>query len=106
MEFKQLNERALTIRQKYTAIETKRYGREWTTEELTLGFMKDVGDLARLVQAHAGIRDVKDLQAATAHELSDRLWSVNVLADKLEINLETAFIKTMDELDEKLEVRS
>jgi NTP pyrophosphatase (non-canonical NTP hydrolase) len=38
-----------------------------------------------------------------AHELSDCLWSIIVLAEKYDIDLEAAFIKTMNELDNRLE---
>jgi hypothetical protein len=34
-----------------TWISGSAYGREWTTEELMLGMVKDVGDLAMLIQA-------------------------------------------------------
>lgn len=102
MEFKQLIQQALGIRKKYAEFEKERYGREWTTEELTLGFMKDMGDLAKLVQASEGVRRVDDLDNAIGHELSDCMWSIIILADKLGIDLEKAFIKTMDELDTQL----
>lgn len=103
MEFKQLIQRALEIRKKYAEFEKERYGREWTTEELTLGFMKDMGDLAKLVQASEGVRRVDDLDNAVGHELSDCMWSIIILADKLGVDLEKAFVKTMDELDNHLE---
>jgi len=103
MEFKQLTQRALEIRKKYAEFEKERYGREWTTEELTLGFMKDIGDLAKLVQASEGVRRVDDLDNAIGHELSDCMWSIIILADKLGVDLEKAFVKTMDELDSHLE---
>jgi hypothetical protein len=51
MEFNALIQRALIIRGKYADREVMTYGREWTTEELTLGFMKDVGDLAIVLSA-------------------------------------------------------
>jgi len=102
MEFKQLIQRALEIRKKYAEFEKERYGREWTTEELTLGFMKDMGDLAKLVQASEGVRRVDDLDNAVGHELSDCMWSIIILADKLGVDLEKAFVKTMDELDNHL----
>ena len=103
MEFSAVILRALTIRGKFADYETRTYGREWTTEELTLGLMKDVGDLAMLVQASQGVRQVPDLDKALGHELSDCLWSVIALADRLGINLETAFTQTMDELDRALQ---
>jgi NTP pyrophosphatase (non-canonical NTP hydrolase) len=101
MEFKQLCARALEIRKKYAEIEKQQYGREWSSEELMLGFMKDVGDLAKLVQAHEGVRRVDNLDEALGHELSDCLWSVIVLANKLGVDLEKAFTKTMDELEQR-----
>lgn len=58
MEFKSLIEQALAIRSKCAEFENERYGREWSREELMLGYMKDVGDLAQLVQAKEGVRRV------------------------------------------------
>ena len=103
MEFTALVQRALTIRRRYADHEIRTYGREWTTAELTLGLVKDVGDLAMLIQASEGVRHVTDLDKALAHELSDCLWSVIALADRLSVNLETAFTQTMDELDQALQ---
>jgi NTP pyrophosphatase (non-canonical NTP hydrolase) len=102
MEFKSLIERAVEIRKKYIDFEKERYGREWSREELMLGFMKDMGDLARLVQAKEGVRQVDDLDNALGHELADCLWSVIILAERYHVDLEAAFIKTMDELDAHL----
>jgi NTP pyrophosphatase (non-canonical NTP hydrolase) len=102
MEFGEVIQRALTIRSRFADYEIRNYGREWTTEELALGLMKDVGDLAVLVQASEGVRQVDDLDKALGHELSDCLWSVIALADRLGIDLETAFTQTMDELDRVL----
>jgi NTP pyrophosphatase (non-canonical NTP hydrolase) len=43
------------------------------------------------------------LDKALGHELSDCLWSVIALADRLGINLETAFTQTMNVLDQALQ---
>jgi NTP pyrophosphatase (non-canonical NTP hydrolase) len=99
MNFKEMIEQARAIRLKYAQLEKQNYGREWSGEELTLGFMGDVGDLAKLVQAKEGVRGSADVDDALAHELSDCLWSVIVLADKYNVDLEKAFAKTMNELD-------
>ncbi len=84
----------------YEELEIKRYGRPWTTEELTLGFMGDVGDLAKLIQANEGIRDIEDYKSKLGHELSDCLWSVIVLANKCGVNLEAEFSKNIKGLME------
>jgi hypothetical protein len=49
MEFQAVIARALEIRQQIAAFETQKYGTAWTNEELALGFVGDVGDLAKLV---------------------------------------------------------
>lgn len=98
----ELQTRALKIRQQYQDLETQEYGRSWTTQEIMLGLVKDIGDLAKLVQAKSGVRNVEDVDAKLAHELVDCLWSVLVLANEYDIDLDTAFTNTMDELEERI----
>ncbi len=99
MDFQDLTQRALTIRSLYREYERKNYGTEWTNEELALGFVGDVGDLAKLVMACNGRRSIPDAEAKLAHELADCLWSLIVLADAHGVNLEQAFLQTMDDLE-------
>ena len=103
MNFSHLEQEALRLNDLYEKLEVKRWGRVWSTQELALGFMGDVGDLAKLVQAHAGVRTIEDHQAKLAHELSDCLWSIMVLAEKCGIDLEAAFVKNTRELCEYVE---
>ena len=91
----------MAIREQYAGLETKRYGRAWTREELMLGFVGDVGDLAKLVQAQEGVRAIPE--AKLAHELADCLWSIVVLSRLYEVDLESAFLKTMDEIERYIE---
>lgn len=106
MDFKDLEQRA-QIRQGYEAFEKARYGRSWTDEEIALGFVGDVGDLLKLVQAKNGIRALSgDVDQLLAHELADCLWSLMVLTKIYQINLEQAFLQTMTELEEYLKKQS
>lgn len=98
MNFSDLEMAALQLNALYEQLEAKRYGRIWTTEELALGFVGDVGDLAKLIQAHAGIRDIDDCKAKLGHELSDCLWSIIVLAKKCGIDLEAEFVRNTREI--------
>lgn len=100
MKFSDLEESALQLNDLYEQLEIKKWGRIWTTAELALGFVGDVGDLAKLVQANAGIRDIDDCNAKLGHELSDCLWSIIVLARKSGIDLEAEFVKNTRELAE------
>ena len=95
--------RARAVRIRYAAVELDRYGRGWTREEIALGFMGDVGDLAKLIQAAEGARAISDAHAKLGHELADCLWSVIVLAEAYGIDLEAAFTRTMDELEAHLD---
>jgi len=99
LEFRTLSDRAWDIRRLYERLETHRYGRAWTREEVALGFMGDVGDLMKLIQAKEGVRAIPDADAKIAHELADCLWSVMTLARLYDVDLEAAFTSTMDELE-------
>ncbi|MHA2270458.1 MAG: MazG nucleotide pyrophosphohydrolase domain-containing protein [Candidatus Hodarchaeales archaeon] len=99
IEFKEMIKRAQAIRDQYAAFEKKKYGRTWTDEEIALGLVGDIGDLMKLIQAQNKIRDIPDYTEKLKHELADCLWSLIVLANLYEINLEEAFIRTMRELE-------
>lgn len=100
MEFGVLEKSALQLNELYEQLEIKKWGRIWTTSELALGFVGDVGDLAKLIQANAGIRDIDDCKAKLGHELSDCLWSIIVLANKCGVDLEAEFVRNTSELAE------
>lgn len=102
MDFKQLSQKALEVRKKYSELEKKTKGREWTNLNVMEGFVGDVGDLMKLVMAKEGVRDIENVDEKLAHELSDCLWCILVLASKYDVDIETSFMKTMDELNERI----
>lgn len=102
MNLAELSARALEIRERFAAAERDRGGRPWTREEVMQGFVGDVGDLMKLVMAKSGVRTIPDSDRKLAHELSDCLWSVLVLARLYEVDLEKDFLRTMDEIEHKL----
>lgn len=53
MQLQELMRCATSIRAQYGEVERSRYGRSWTNEEIMLGFVGDVGDLAKLVMAQS-----------------------------------------------------
>lgn len=72
-------------------------------QQLMAGFVGDVGDLSKIIMAKHGLRKMDDVDQKLAHELSDCLWSILVLASKYDINLTAEFQKTMDELDLRID---
>jgi NTP pyrophosphatase (non-canonical NTP hydrolase) len=102
VDFSEMQAQARGVRAQYADVEIATYGRAWTSEEIMLGFLGDVGDLAKLVQGKEGVRPRDDLDAALAHELADCLWSILTLADAYDVDLEAAFGVTMRSLSESL----
>ncbi len=102
MDIKQLTQKALEIRTKYSEHEKRKTGKEWSNLNLMEGLVGDIGDLMKLVMAKEGLREVKNIDEKLAHELADCLWSILVLSEKYEIDIEQNFLKTMDELEKRL----
>lgn len=99
MDFTDVVGRAMEIRRQYADLEATKYGRPWNLEELALGLVGDVGDLAKLLMAHRGVRNIYDAEWKLAHELAGCLWSILVLSQKVGVDLESAFLRTMDDLE-------
>jgi NTP pyrophosphatase (non-canonical NTP hydrolase) len=98
MDFSILSERAMEIRARFSELESAKWGRAWSKEEVMQGFVVDVGDLMKLVMAKSGLRQVDDVDAKLSHELSDCLWSILVLSRLYGVDLERDFLRTMDDL--------
>jgi NTP pyrophosphatase (non-canonical NTP hydrolase) len=103
MDFETIVKRALEIREKYDQLNEKERGVHWNEQQLMAGFVGDVGDLSKIIMAKHGLRAMDDVDAKLAHELSDCLWSLLVISAKYDIDLASEFMKTMDELDGRIE---
>ncbi len=97
----EMQARAVQVRGHFAEFERESYGTEWTVEDLVLGLMKDIGDLAEIVQRLEGKRvsQSRSAKADLEHEISDCLWSLLVIADRYHVDVSTAFDRTMNELD-------
>lgn len=102
MELAKLTTRALELHRRFNETAAARGSRPWTREEIMQGFVGDVGDLMKLVMAKTGARPAADLDRQLAHELSDCLWSVLVLAKLYDVDLEKEFFATMKDIEAKL----
>jgi len=102
MDFSKIIERAMNVRSLYAELDVKKYGKEWTTSQIAQGFIGDVGDLMKLVMSKEGIRDIENSDEKMRHELSDCLWSIIVLANRFDIDLEKSFISNMSLLEKRI----
>jgi NTP pyrophosphatase (non-canonical NTP hydrolase) len=106
MDIDELRRQALHVHDLYDRLNLRKRGRTWTREEFMLGFVGDVGDLAKLVMAEEGAREVPGGRAALEHELADCLWSVLILAHHYDIDLAKSFSSTMAGLDGAIEAET
>jgi hypothetical protein len=103
MTLDELTRRAVQVRARFAAAAAVAGRAPWTRAELAQGFVGDVGALMKLTMAADGRRDgPPELRDKLEHELADCLWSVLVLADAHGVNLESAFAKTMKQLEKQL----
>lgn len=87
----------MEIRRRYNELERRRGGQPLDALKLAKGFKKDVADLIEVMEAHGG--DRKKLN----QELANCLWSLLIIAQKLDVDIERAFWTTMLEIDHKLD---
>lgn len=102
MEFQRIIQRAMSLRKQYEAKETSLYGAPSTNIALAEGFAGDVNNLVKLVEAETGQRQIANSREKLEAQLAHCLWSVAVLSELHQINLETAFTEAMDRLEAHL----
>ena|ERR1700733_3316878 len=97
----ELDELIAIARQVVTAYSTQNKAsghHEWTIENYLTGFVGDVGDLSKLLMAKSGYRRAENVDERIGHELSDCLWSILVIADKLDLDLASTYRHNMKTL--------
>ncbi len=101
MDIDDMTRRAVEVRAKFSVYERDTYGQEWSTEDLVMGLMTDVGDLSAIVHRLEGRRPLRDADPRDelAHELSDCLWVLLVLADRYQIEVGQSFEHTMSGIE-------
>ena len=102
--FSDLSAKAVAIRDHYNELQKADGHKIWTAQDRMAGFVGDVGELSEYIMVKYKLRrGPKNIDEVLAHELSDCLWSVMVIADELGIDLEQAFTKWIDEMHARIE---
>ena len=102
MEFQKIIHRALDLRRQYELKETELYGSPYTSLEIAQGFAGDVNNLTKLVMAEHGQREIANSKEKLEAQLAHCLWSLVVLAQMHNVNLENSFMEAMDRLENHL----
>lgn len=103
MNFDDLQQRAVQIRKKYDELNKRAGNTAWVSRDFMAGVVADVGELSEILMAKDGLRKMEDVDTKLAHELSDCLYSILILADSYGIDLASVFMKTMDELTVRID---
>lgn len=103
--FKQIRKISIEIKNIYNQINQKDGHSEWKVSDYAMGMIGDAGDLSKLIMAKNNLRRTQSKNIANdiEHELVDLLWSLIVIADELEIDLEKVSTKQLNKLKESVE---
>lgn len=100
MNFSEIIERSIQIRENYHKLERQYHGKEWTVEEDALAFLTDAGLVGRLTMAQQKRWPISgEAVAELEHKLSECIWWLIVLSERMDINMS----KSLDEFLTKLE---
>lgn len=102
MELQKLIHRAMDLRGQYEKKEKQLYGAPSTEEDIAQGFLGDANNLLKLLKAQHGKGNIAHSAEKLGSQLSHCLWSVIVLAQMHNIDLEQSFMETMDKLENHL----
>lgn len=103
MEILESLERVKKIKQAYNVLNRVEGYKTWSANEYLQAFQGDVGDLAKLILARRGYAfSQKDVDTKLARELADCLWSILVLADELDVDIEYELQRTLSRLEDKI----
>jgi len=90
LNFKELKERSLKIRQRYHELELNHHGSEWTVEEDALAFLTDAGLVGRHVMSQQGRWPKENTEQELKHKIGESIWWLIILAERMNINIEEA----------------
>ena len=104
MTIEQLSKKAERIKEKYEDLNRINGKKPWTVTEYANGLMGDVGDLIKLIlqKKTSRVKKSKDLNKKIRHELADCLWSIIVIAQEMDVDLEKEFLINIEYLQQKL----
>lgn len=102
INFEQLKERSLKIRQRYHELELAHHGSEWTVEEDALAFLTDAGLVGRHVMSQQGRWPKANTEQELQHKIGESIWWLTVLSERMHIDIEKATEKFLSDTEKLL----
>lgn len=95
--------RSKKIKLAYTQKNISDGKKNWLVQDYMAGFVKDVGDLSKLIMVKNNLRESEgDLDNKLKHEIGDCLWSIFAICEELNIEPDDALTFTLNELEKRL----
>lgn len=93
-------QRIMRTKQLYDAKNEEEDQKKWGATEYMSGYVKDVGDLSKLIMVKSGLRGFDgDIDHALKHEIGDCFWSLFMICDELGISPEEAIETVLHDLE-------
>lgn len=102
MEFKEILEKSKEIRACYHRLEREYHKSEWSIEEDALAFLTDAGLVGRYTMSKECRWPMEDTEKMLPHKLSECIWWIAVLADRMGIDLEEALADFLESTYKKV----
>ncbi|MFV0527527.1 MAG: MazG-like protein [Lachnospiraceae bacterium] len=103
MNFNKITERSIAIRESYHKLEKQYHDKKWSVEEDALAFLTDAGLVGRLTMSQQGRWPKADsTEIELEHKLSECIWWLIVLANRMEIDIEEALDNFLSQLENQL----
>jgi hypothetical protein len=103
MNFSEIVERSVKIRKCYHLLEKQYHDKEWSVEEDALAFLTDAGLVGRLTMSQQERWPKSgDTVSELEHKLSECIWWLIVLADRMDINMNNSMAEFLSKLENQL----
>jgi len=103
MNFSEIVERSIQIRNLYHNLEEQYHEKEWSVEEDTLAFLTDAGLVGRLTMSQQGRWPTNgDTVSELEHKLGECIWWVIVLAERMNIDIGKALEEFLSKTENNL----
>ena len=103
MNFNELVERSVKVRNLYHNLERQHHEKEWTVEEDALAFLTDAGLVGRLTMAQQGRWPKNgETESELEHKIGECIWWLINLAERTNIDSGEALEKFLSKTEKKL----
>lgn len=103
LNLNEIIKRSIKIRDNYHELEKQYHGSKWSVEEDALAFLTDAGLVGRLTMANEKRWPVSgDEVEELKHKLSECIWWIIVLADRMNIDISKSLDDFLSSLERKM----